>query len=366
MKKSAFLPILILLAALGSQAAETAPLKWSTKLLKQKTEWYASSEARAAADNVLRYQSDAGAWPKNTDLLAPATADAIAEVLKGGKANTIDNGATTAPIRFLARMTEATAEPRYREAVQHGIDYLLAAQYPNGGFPQFYPLRDRGYYSRISYNDGAMINTLELLRDVSQEKAPFEWVDADRRARATDAVARGIDCILKTQIRQNGRLTAWCAQHDEVTLAPAWARAYEPPSLSGAESVGIIRFLMAMPDPSPDVIAAVEGAIAWLQDVAIRGKRIDTIPVDSGKPDRRVVDDPAAPPLLARFYELETNRPLYMDRDSKPLYDFNQVGYERRAGYSYHGSWPSSLVDKDFPAWRARLSSSHSTPSSSK
>lgn len=354
---NSLVPLFLLAFAATSvlRGADPALQKWGSKLLKQKTEWYATSEARAAADNVLRYQSAAGAWPKNTDLLAPATEAALAVIEQGGKANTIDNGATTAPIRFLARMTEVTGEACDRDAVLRGIDYLLASQYPNGGFPQFYPLRDHGYYSHITYNDGAMINALELLRDIAQEKSPFGWVDAARRARATDAVARGIDCILKTQIREGGRLTAWCAQHDEVTLAPAWARAYEPPSLSGAESVGIIRFLMATPDPSPAVIAAVKGAVAWLQAVEIKGKRIDTIPVPTGKPDRHMVDDPAGTPLLARFYELETNRPLYMDRDSLPVYDFNQIGYERRSGYGYLGTWPASLVEREVPRWLAKV-----------
>ena len=58
----------------------------------------------------------------------------------------------------------------------------------------------------------------------------LEVLRADRQAAA---VARGIDIILRTQVRQNGELTAWCAQHDQETLEPAWARAFEPPSLSG-------------------------------------------------------------------------------------------------------------------------------------
>lgn len=346
--------MLLLLGWIALAPSATAAVRWSGDVLKQQPEWYASAEARAAADNVLRYQSKTGAWPKNTDLLAPTTDEALAALEKGGKANTIDNGATTLPMRFLAMVGNATTDQRYHDAALRGLDYLLAAQYPNGGFPQFFPLRPKGYYSHITYNDGAMINALELLRDVAAERAPFSFIDADRRARAADGVARGIDCILKTQIKQDGQLTAWCAQHDAKTLAPAWARAYEPPSLSGSESVGIVRFLMAIEKPSPEVIAAIDGAVAWFRKVPITGQRLEEARGNDGRKERILKPDPAAPPLWARFYELGSNRPLYLDRDSKPNYDFMKVSYERRSGYSYLGTWPVSLLEREYPAWRAK------------
>jgi PelA/Pel-15E family pectate lyase len=339
--KRPFLAFLFAMLSLIASVATAAPMKWSGALLKHKPDWYASAEARAAADAVLLYQSSAGAWPKNTDLLAPATSEALAEIEKGGKANTIDNGATTAPMIFLAKVSNATGAEQYHASVLRGVDYLLASQYPNGGFPQFFPLR-KGYYSHITYNDGAMINTLELLREVAQGREPFAFVDAARRAKAADAVLRGIDCILKTQVRQDGKLTAWCAQHDEKTLEPAWARKYEPPSLSGGETVGIVRFLMSIQHPTPAVVAAVDGAV-------------DARKGPDGRVEKILVADPSAPPLWARFYELKTNRPLYMDRDSVPNYDFMKVSYERRSGYGYHGTWPASLLEKDYPAWRARI-----------
>jgi PelA/Pel-15E family pectate lyase len=346
--------LFVLAAPLAVLAADGAPLKWSRNLLRQKPDWFSSAAGRAAADNVLRYQSAEGGWPKNTDLLAPATEAALAEIQRGGKANSIDNQATTLPIRFLAAAVRVTGDSRHRAAVERGLDYLLASQYPNGGFPQFYPLR-KGYYAHITYNDGAMINVLELLRDVAAVREPFDILDEGRRGRSSDAVARGIDCILRAQVRQEGRLTAWCAQHDEKTLAPAWARSYEPPSLSGAESVGIVRFLMSVERPSPEIVAAVDGAVAWFRAVPITGQRIQSLPQPKGKPDAVLVADPAAPPLWARFYELGTNRPLYLDRDSRPNYDYSRVSYERRSGYSYHTTAPAALLDREYPAWRARV-----------
>jgi PelA/Pel-15E family pectate lyase len=346
--------MLLLIASLAFAQTSPAAVRWGGEVLKQKPEWYATDEAQAAADNVLRYQSKVGAWPKNTDLFAPSTDSALAEIRNAGKEDTLDNGATTLPMRFLAMMGNAASGKPYHAAVVRGLDYLFEAQYPNGGFPQFFPLRPNGYYSHITYNDGAMVNALELLRDVAERRAPFGFVDAARRAKAADAVARGINCILKTQIRQDGGLTAWCAQHDAKTLDPAWGRAYEPPSLSGGESVGIVLFLMAVQKPSPDMVAAIEGAVTWFRRVPITGQRLDEVRGRDGRKERILVADPAAPPLWARFYELGSNRPLYMDRDSRPNYDFMKVSHERRSGYGYHSRAPASLLERDYPDWREK------------
>ena len=256
-------------------------------------------------------------------------------------------------MRFLALVAGGTGDETFRRAFERGLDYLFEAQYPNGGWPQYFPLRD-GYYSRITYNDNAMANVLTLLGEVSTGDSPYAFVDRARRAQASAAVARGINVILRSQIRQEGRLTAWCAQHDERTLEPAWARSYEPPSLSGGESVGIVRFLMSVEEPSPAIIAAIEGAVEWLRSVAMSGVRIRRIPRPNGRVERVLTEDPDAPPLWARFYELGSNRPLYLDRDSVYRYDFAEIGVERRSGYSYHGTWAAELLGKDYPRWRAQ------------
>jgi PelA/Pel-15E family pectate lyase len=334
-------------------SAEVSAPRWGTSVLRHSAGWYSSPEARKLADVVLRYQSPQGGWPKSTDLFRePKSPDDIPPPGRG-RANSLDNDAFELPVRFLARMTEATGEDRYRRAVERSLDYIFGAQYDNGGFPQFFPLRE-GYYAHITFNDGAMIDVLSILRDTAEARAPFAFVDEARRLRAANAVAKGIACILRTQIVQDGRLTGWCAQHDPVTLEPAWARAYEPPSLSGGESVGIVRFLMAIEQPSAQVVAAVEGAVTWLQQVEIKGWRVEGTLGADGYTDRRLVADAGAENLWARFYELGTNRPLYLDRDSVFRYRFDEVGLERRSGYSYHGDWAAELLAEEYPRWRER------------
>lgn len=344
---------LLLIAAAPVGAVEA--VKWSGQLPTD-APWLAGDQARAIADNLLLYQFPSGGWPKNIDMAAPLTAAQRAELEDRAHDDaTIDNGATTTQIRFLARSFGATSEPRYRAAAERGIDYLLAAQYPNGGWPQYFPLR-KGYYSHITFNDDAMVRALEVLRDAAGGGAPFAWVDGARREQARAAVERGVACILKCQIVQDGKPTAWAAQHDAVTLAPAWARKFEPPSLAAAESAGIARFLLSLEQPSAEVIAAVDAAVVWFERVKLSGVRWKTVeaPGLPGGKDRVVVADETAPPLWARFYELGTDRPVFIGRDAQLRYAVAEIEHERRNGYAWYGSEPAKVL-KAYPAWRTKL-----------
>ncbi|WP_347838399.1 pectate lyase [uncultured Draconibacterium sp.] len=328
--------------------------KWGSHVLDHDGAWYASDDARTIADNVIQYQSKQGGWPKSTDLSRPPLTPGDIPKEGGRRANSLDNDATTVPMEFLARVIEATGEEKYIKSFNKGVDYLIAAQYPNGGWPQFWPLRGDKYYSRITFNDEAMIRVMNLLSGVAKGNKPFSFIDKKRQKLATEAVELGLECILNCQVKQNGKLAAWCAQHDEHTLEPAWARAYEPPSLSGSESVGVLRYLMSIQNPSPEVVEAVEAGVSWLKSVAIKSVRLDKVRNPDGRNERILTPDENAPLLWARFYELETNRPLYLDRDSKFRYNYSEVGYERRSGYDYHGFWASSLLKKDYPIWKAK------------
>jgi PelA/Pel-15E family pectate lyase len=351
----ALLALAVLTASGEATNPPSAVPRWGESFLNRPHDWYHFAEARRVADVVLQYQSAQGAWPKNTDLTVPPTTEHLAKVRAKGYDNTIDNKATTMPMRFLALMTQATKDARYKDAFTRGLDYLFAAQYTNGGWPQFYPLRDQGYYSRITYNDNAMVNVMFLLRDVAAGEAPYGFVDAERRLQAQAAEGRGIDCILKTQLKHGGKLTAWCAQYDEHTLEPAWARNFEPPSLSGEESVGIVRCLMQIAAPPPEVCAAIEGAVAWFKAVQIPGMRYQRGTAADGKRDGRLEPDPKAGPIWARFYEIGSNRPVFTGRDKQIHYSYQEVERERRGGYDYYGTWPEKLLAIEYPRWAAKL-----------
>jgi PelA/Pel-15E family pectate lyase len=348
--------LLLALAAPVFAAPQTATVPWSQSL-KQPASWYGSTEAVRIADNLLLYQRDNGGWEKNVDMARVLTEKQRADIATGKKSGEtgIDNGATFTQLTYLARVYDATRSERFRSAFNRGVDYLLAAQYDNGGWPQFFPLR-KGYYTHITFNDNAMIGVMTLLRDIARKDAPYAFVDEPRRARAERAVARGTDCILKTQIKVNGKLTAWCAQHDERTFAPTSARAYELVSLSGSESVGITRFLMGIEKPSPSVVQAVDGAAAWFQAAKLTGIRVEERQ-DSKVPDGRdrvVIRDPAAPPLWARFYEIGTSLPMFCDRDGVVKRNLSEIGYERRNGYAWLGTWPQKLLESEYSRWRKK------------
>ncbi|MEK7676913.1 MAG: pectate lyase [Verrucomicrobiota bacterium] len=325
--------------------------------LRQKPEWYGGAEAVRIADQVLLYQRDAGGWVKNIDMAAFLNEQKRAELLAQKKkaGSTIDNGATYTQLAYLARVVNATQQERFKEAFLKGLDSLLAAQYPNGGWPQFYP-NPSGYQKHITFNDNAMVGVMNLLRAIERQDAVYAFVDPDRRARAGKAVQRGIECILKCQVRFDGRRTVWCAQHDEETLQLAPARTYEKASLSGSESAGIVRFLMGINQPEPEVIEAIHAAVAWFGAVKLTGIKQINKP-DPSLPkgyDKVIVPDAQAGPLWARFYEIGANRPIFCGRDGVVKYSLAEIEHERRTGYAWYISEPATLLAKDYPAWQAK------------
>lgn len=334
------------------------------EVLEQEENWYSSSEAIRIADNVLFYQHQNGGWPKNIDMaqvLSEFEKDSIREEQAAGGTTlsniTIDNGATYTQMRYLARVYDVTDAERFRASFLRAVDYLLEAQYETGGWPQYYPIRE-GYYENITFNDGAMIGTMRMLRDVAEAEELYTFVDSTRRQRASAAVDKGVEAILNMQITQDGQRTAWCAQHDPETLEPAWARSYEPPSIAGAASAGIVRFLMVIEEPTPEILAAVEGAVEWYRDTAIHGYKYEGFIDEEGREDKRFVEDLDEGPLWARFYEIETNRPIFMNRDSDIFYEYSKVPQERRAGYDWYGDWAVELLAEEYHQWKDKHNSS--------
>lgn len=325
--------------------------------MSQKPAWYSGAEAKRVADNLLLYQRASGGWLKNTDMAVVLSEGEKTRLREQKKQNdaTIDNSATHTQLRYLARVVAAAGDKRYVEAFNRGLDYLFEAQYANGGWPQFYP-NPSGYKKHITFNDDAMIGVMRLLRDIAHEKAPYGFVNAARRKKAARAVEKGIDCILKCQIVHEGKLLAWCAQHDENTFAPAAARSYELISLSGSEGVGVVEFLMEIDNPSPEIVRAVQAAVAWFDGAKVRGIRVTSKPApgtEDGR-DRVVVQDPDAPPIWGRFHQIETNRPFFCSRDGVIRYNLSEISHERRNGYGWYTDRPARMLTETYPRWQKK------------
>jgi PelA/Pel-15E family pectate lyase len=199
---------------------------------------------------------------------------------------------------------------------------------------------------------------MELLKDIKDQRPQYAFIDAKHREKLANAFDKGLNCIIKTQINDTGKPTAWCQQYDEVKLTSAWARKFEPPSISNGESADLVLFLMSINNPTKEIIDAIQNAVAWFQDSKIYNTRVKSIPAPRmvtkfriSTSDRVVVNDPSAPPIWTRYYELKTHRPIFCDRDSKLVYALADIGRERRDGYGWYTYNPQQVLDQ-YPKWQ--------------
>ena len=75
----------------------------------------------------------------------------------------------------------------------------------------------------------------------------------------------------------------------------------------------------------------------------------------SGNFERVVVKDKDAGPIWARFYELESNRAIFIGRDGIIKYNVDEIEAERRNGYGWYVEEPVKLLTVEYPAWRQKL-----------
>ncbi len=313
------------------------------------------------ADNMLLFQRRYGGWPKHyeekkIDYNRNYSDKEKATIQDENNRNdaTIDNQATTKEIRYLVKAYQQTGNKTYLQAAEKGIRYLLDAQYRNGGWPQFYPDLS-SYRHNITYNDNAMVNVMNLLYDVSTKANGMGVIDSTLMPKITKAIQRGIDCILQTQIVVKKKPTVWCAQHDENTLRPANARKFELASYSGAESVGIVEFLMRLPNPSDAVKKSIAGAVDWLNEHKLAGWKMEDFddPTQPGGRNRRLVQDSSSV-IWARFYDLDNVQPFVCGRDGIARKNLEDIEPERRMGYGWYGNWAKKLLEKEYPEWQKK------------
>lgn len=323
----------------------------------EEREWYSGDEAGRLADAVMSFQTPSGGWSKHLGYSKgprpPGTQ--WTSQSEPGKAPhyqaTFDNAATVREIEFLASVWRASGRQDCRDAASRGLDFILAAQYPNGGWPQVFPL-EGAYHDLITFNDDAMTNVLELLHAVGSRDPRYAFVDDDLRRRLQSALDRGIACVLAAQVKVDGRPTVWCAQHDPLTLAPAKARAFEPPTLSGVESAHILEFLMRLPTPSPEVVESIEAGLAWLDAAQVKG----LTKVKRGGRTIYVPDEASADVYWARFYDLTTGKPMFPGKDGVVYPSFEAMAAANdKLGYDYFSTQPGSILRNGQKKWRKRL-----------
>jgi PelA/Pel-15E family pectate lyase len=353
--------------------------------LDRDVEYYKSDEARKIGDVILSFQTPGGGWSKNLDFTAGprlkgqlyATANLAPVAGVAGDfdkpkdetwhyISTLDNDATNTEIHFLAKLVAAAPGHEgdaYRASILRGLEYLLRSQYPNGGWPQVWPL-EGGYHDAITFNDDAVTESAESLTLASEGKLAardgelvegkaaedYSFVPAAMRVRARAAVAKALKCILATQVSvaapdgKGKTLTVWAQQNDPLTLEPVSARNYEMPSLSSGESASVMLYLMSLPKPSAEVMHSLHAAAAWFESSKIMGY---TWSGGRGTPGgRKLTAVEGAGPLWARYYSLTTGKPIFGDRDKSIHDDVMELSLERRNGYGWYGDGPKKALSK--------------------
>ena len=319
-------------------------------------EWFASAENQKLAEIVISYQTPTGGWSKAIDYTKGPRQPGTHWTAQTGDAwhycGTFDNRTTTEQIKFLAGVFTATKRDDVKTALMKGLDYLFAAQYPNGGWPQNYPV-ERGYHEAITLNDDAMVHILEVLHNLAEGDNHFAFADDALKQRAQASFDKGIANIAAMQVRIDGQPTVWCAQHHPLTLEPVKARAKEPPSLSGGESANLVKFLMRSGPTTPEVVAIIESALKWFDAHRLTGLR--KTKNDQGKTD--YIADPASTDVLwARFYDLKTAKPIFAGADDGIVYStFQEMAAKNKVAYDFFSTRPAELLGKELPRWRKRL-----------
>jgi PelA/Pel-15E family pectate lyase len=360
-------------AALAAEGApgEIPPVKMrgdseKTMPLDRAPDWYATPEARHIADVIVSFQTPAGGWSKNqsrdgalrvpgqpwagdnnSHFAAPGDFDTARDE-HWHYVGTLDNDATITELQFLARVITAQPDAQtYRTAFDKGAAYLFNAQFPNGGWPQVWPL-EGGYHDAITFNDDALVHAAELMSDIASGTGDYAFVPEATRQQAAAARDRAIACILTTQVMVNGRRTVWGQQHDALTELPVAARNFEPDALSSAESASLLIYLMRLPDPSPEIVAAVHDGVKWLKAAALH----DVAWTDGGDKaaGRKLIASPGAPDLWARYYVAATGKPIFGDRDKTLHDDVNEFSVERRNGYAWFNTAPLKVF-KAYAKW---------------
>ena len=336
--------------------------------LDKPADWYAGEEARRIADIVVSFQTPAGGWSKNSDYTEkPRAVGELFGVENGSQylgtndfdmpadphwsyMGTFDNDATTTELFFLAKVISATnqAKAAWKKSFLRGLDYVFASQFPNGGWPQVWPL-EGGYHDTITINDDAMLHVLELLHDSAGGQNEFSFVPRQYRKEAARSFQRGMDCLLAIQTVVNGKRAVWCQQNDAITLQPASARNYELPALVSSESANIVEFLMSLPNPDSNVVAAVHAACDWFEQTKIMGWEYRK----AGDEGRKLVAAPGSGPIWARYYEIGTDKPIFGDRDKTIHDDVNELSRERRNGYGWYRDGPKQVLE-EYADWVKR------------
>ncbi len=274
--------------------------------------------AKGAAQALLECQLASGGWSADFDFdseqvkkyhLRSQLEAGDTERGKRQAMTTLDDNKTQSALLFLVELRalpEAAEMPGLKQGLEFGMERLIAAQYPNGAWTQQYdgpadgaaPVIKARYpadwsrqWSKVKYtgyytlNDGNMEKCVQLL---------LRAYDLTHEERYLASAKKAGDFFLLAQMPEPQ--PGWAQQYNR-DMEPVWARKFEPPAVSGGESLGVLQALHEIWVVSGDerYLSPIKSALSWLKASAL------------------------ADGTHARFYELQTNKPLYFVKDSYEL-----------------------------------------------
>ena len=293
---------------------------------------YYLDAARDVARALVRGQYCTGGWDYYIELdpqkraQFPYRADGACRdgaPARPERQTTLDDNITQAAVRLLMRVDRDLGfkDAPIHEAALFALDSLIKAQYPNGAWPQRYarfpdpsafPIRPASYpeswprtwpgsdyRAHYTFNDDSIVDMIDAMLEAAR---------IYNEPRYLASAEKGGDFILLAQMPDPQ--PGWAQQYDR-DMHPAWARRFEPPSITGGESQSVLKGLLLLVretrkrkylEPLPRALAYYRRSI--LPDV------------DNPSEIRRRVC-PGRTPCLARFAELKTNRPLYITKGTR-------------------------------------------------
>lgn len=293
--------------------------------------WKKSEEAQLVADQMVCMQLKSGGWAKSSFSFDSCNSEKLSKLR-----STFDNSATIADTRFLLKYYYNSKKEKYLNSIYKSLNYIFKAQYPSGAWPQFYPLIKRPKYSSYAtYNDDVMAGIMDVLTSIVQDSR-YSFIDSEYRAMAEKSLEKALEFTLKSQIRHGDKLMGWAQQYDPETYDPLNARPFEPIAMSARETVAIIEILEHLNNKSSELKYSINSAKQWLKESQISGFEWDQ------KKGILVVEPNSK--LWARFYDIESNKPIFGDSDGTVKMSIDQVSKERRLGYEWYGTWGTSVL----------------------
>ncbi|MBX3439436.1 MAG: hypothetical protein KF861_18250, partial [Planctomycetaceae bacterium] len=309
--------------------------------------------AMDAAGALVQGQLVSGGWLGFIDFDATARAKYAyrtdnPEVQGRNNWTTFDDDKTQSATRFLVQLDQTLGfkDQTIHRTAMTAVETCLESQYPNGAWPQgfdkrFDPARHpvlpatfpdewpreypgRAYRTFYTLNDNTIADVIATL---------FEAWDVYGDQRYFEAARRGGDFIILAQLPEPQ--PGWAQQYDP-DMHPIWARKFEPAAITGGESQGAMRTLMAVyrRTGDPRYLEPIPRALAYYRSILL--------------PDGR----------LARFYELKTNRPLYFTKDYRLTYDDSDLPTH----YSFKSTSRLDAIEAEYERLRATPNDELSRP----